>query len=105
MDDDSLEVSGKLDHIAGGMPKYEQAENEVNSLGLPEIFTKITNKILNHFKEEYPQGLPMQGIEVKSTSSFGIEKVYFTGFIIGITAFSKCKNINYNVAERRKFCY
>ena len=74
-----LEVSGKLDHLAGGMPKYDQAVEELKKWQLPEIFTRTTESILAHFKEQYPDGLPEQIIEVKSTSSFGIEKVYATG--------------------------
>lgn len=74
-----LEVSGKLDHLAGGVPKYEEARKEIASLELPDMFTKATDRILDHFQKEYPDGLPEQIIEVKSTSSFGIEKVYFTG--------------------------
>ena len=73
-----LEVSGKIDHLAGGKPKYDEAKKEIESLALPEMFTKATENILDYFKEHYPDGLPQQGIEVKSTSSFGIEKVYFT---------------------------
>lgn len=74
-----LQVTGKIDHLAGGMPRYEEAKKEIESLMLPDMFTKATESILNYFKLNYPNGLPQQGIEVKSTSSFGIEKVYFTG--------------------------
>ncbi len=74
-----LDVSGKLDHLAGGLPKYEEAKKLINEMELPELFSKATERILDFFKKEYPNGLPEQGIEVKSTSSFGIEKVYFTG--------------------------
>src|SRR3990167_7551714 len=71
--EDCLEVSGKLDHLAGGVPKYDEAIKEIEALALPEIFTKATKNIITYFKENYPHGLPEQGIEVKSTSSFGIE--------------------------------
>jgi hypothetical protein len=74
-----LQVTGKLDHLAGGVPRYEEAQKEIEALMLPDMFTKATNNILDYFKTNYPNGLPQQGIEVKSTSSFGIEKVYFTG--------------------------
>lgn len=74
-----IQVTGKLDHLAGGTPKYEEARKEITSLELPELFTRATNQILDYFAKEYPNGLPEQIIEVKSTSSFGIEKVYFTG--------------------------
>lgn len=72
-----LQVSGKLDHLAGGKPDYESA-NQIKELGLPEIFTKATEKIMEYLKNEYPNGLPTQVFEVKSTSSWGIEKVYET---------------------------
>ena len=72
-----LEVSGKLDHIAGGKPDYD-AMSTLKELGLPEIFTKATERIISYFRKEYPEGLPTQIFEVKSTSSYGIEKVYET---------------------------
>lgn len=74
-----LDVSGKIDHLAGGIPKYDEAKKAIDEMELPELFSRATEKILDYFKAEYPDGLPQQGIEVKSTSSFGIEKVYFTG--------------------------
>jgi hypothetical protein len=73
-----FQVTGKIDHLAGGVPHYEEAKHEIKALLLPDMFTRATNQILDYFKENYPNGLPEQGIEVKSTSSFGIEKVYFT---------------------------
>jgi len=79
IDERCLEVSGKLDHLIGGIPRYEEARKEIEALALPPFFTKASQKILNYFKEQYPNGIPEQGIEAKSTSSFGIEKVYFTG--------------------------
>jgi len=58
---------------------YDKAKARIEALELPELFTRATENILKYFAEKYPNGLPEQGIEVKSTSSFGIEKVYFTG--------------------------
>lgn len=77
--DDCVEVSGKLDHLVGGLADYDKAKREIEALALPELFTRASENIINYFKETYPFGIPQQGIEVKSTSSFGIEKVYFTG--------------------------
>lgn len=74
-----MEVSGKLDHLAGGKPDYENAEKIIQEMDLPELFSRATKNILEYFKKEYTNGLPEQGIEVKSVSSFGIEKVYFLG--------------------------
>lgn len=79
MDESSLEVSGKIDHLAGGKPNIELAIKEIESLELPGLFTRATEDILKFFQNKYPDGLPNQGIEVKSTSSYGIEKVYMTG--------------------------
>ena len=69
-----LMVSGYLDHLIGGTPTGVG----IDDLGLPELFARAGQKILRHFQEKYPNGIPEQGIEVKSTSSFGIEKVYYT---------------------------
>lgn len=74
-----IEVTGKLDHLAGGVPNYDKGIEELKSLGLPELFTRASEQIMAHFKSRYPNGLPEQVIEVKSTSSYGIEKVYATG--------------------------
>jgi len=74
-----LQVTGKIDHLAGGIPRYDEAKKEIENLMLPEMFTRATDQILQYFKTNFPNGLPEQGIEVKSTSSFGIEKVYYTG--------------------------
>ena len=77
--DFGIQVTGKIDHLAGGTPNYDKAKEEIKALNLPDLFTRATEQILAYFKKHYPNGLPEQGIEVKSTSSFGIEKVYFTG--------------------------
>ena len=81
--DFGFQVSGKLDYIAGGKVDFTTAKKSIEELALPTLFTKASEKILEYFAKEYPNGLPEQGIEVKSTSSFGIEKVYFTGKALG----------------------
>ncbi len=72
-----LQVTGKLDHLVGGIPRYNEAKHEIEALMLPDMFMRATGQILEYFSKTYPKGLPEQIIEVKSTSSFGIEKVYF----------------------------
>ena len=74
-----LEVSGKLDYIAGGKPDYEKAKNEIDNLMLPDVFKRATENIIAYFKEKYPEGLEEKILEVKSLSSFGFDKVEFTG--------------------------
>lgn len=78
-EDFGLQVTGKLDFIAGGKPEYDSALQGIKELGLPYLFTRATDHILNHFLANYPDGLENHIIEVKSTSSYGIEKVYETG--------------------------
>jgi len=79
----ALQVSGKLDHLVGGVPSYDSAMKEIEALNLPGLFTKATGNILDYFKEKFPEGIEEQGIEVKSTSSYGIEKVYDTKSALG----------------------
>lgn len=73
-----LDISGKLDFVVGGKPNYETARDDMSALGLPDLFNRATDNILDYFKANYPDGLPTQITEVKSTSSWGIEKVYET---------------------------
>ena len=70
---DCLEVSGKLDHIAGSVPVFTQG------MELPDVFGRASLAIMNYFKEKYPNGLEEMILEIKSVSSYGIEKVYATG--------------------------
>ena len=74
-----LEVTGRLDHIAGGMPNYDTALDEIKSLDLPDGINRSAEAILDHFKLNYPQGLDKKIIEVKSLSSFAMDKVERTG--------------------------
>lgn len=78
-----LEVSGRLDHIAGGEIDVEGSLTQIAKLEFPEVFCRGAEAILRHLKEKYKQSLPVQGIEVKSTSSWGIEKVYETNKALG----------------------
>ena len=73
-----LDVSGKLDFVVGGTPKYDEARQAIKTATLPELFIRATDNILDYFEKNYPDGLPTQITEVKSTSSWGIEKVYET---------------------------
>ena len=70
-----LEVTGKLDHIAGGMPNYDTALDDIKALELPEGIQRGAEAILEHFKTNYPNGLDQKIIEVKSLSSFAMDKV------------------------------
>lgn len=67
---DLLEVTGKLDQLAGGKPDWKKAKDEVKQLGLPEFFGKATDAIIKHFADKYPNGLNEIVLETKSCSSF-----------------------------------
>ena len=77
--DGCVEVSGKLDFIAGGKVNYEQAEALVNDFHFPSIFTRAITNVLAYFKANYPDGLDDKILEIKSVSSFGFDKVERTG--------------------------
>lgn len=70
-----LEVTGKADFIAGGVPDITKANLE--ELNMPEVFIKAGANIFNYLLEKYPNGLPEQPLEIKSTSSFMFD-VYST---------------------------
>ena len=77
--DGCVEVSGKLDFIAGGKVNYDQAEALVNDFHFPQMFTRAITNVLEYFKANYPDGLDEKILEVKSVSSFGFDKVERTG--------------------------
>jgi len=69
-----LRVTGRVDFLAGGKPDWQIAEKALEDLQLPEFFGRATKSIITHLKNEYPSGLPVIGLEVKSCSSFMFEK-------------------------------
>lgn len=74
-----IEVSGKLDFIAGGVPKYNEAQEEIDRLilvlELPDVFHQIASNIIEFFKTNYPNGLDEKVLEVKSVATYGFERV------------------------------
>lgn len=74
-----VEVSGKLDFIAGGKVDYAGAEKLLGELHLPDMFTRAIKNTLEYFKAQYPDGLEHKILEIKSVSSFGFDKVERTG--------------------------
>ncbi len=67
---DLIEVTGKIDFLAGGNPDWEKAKAEIEHLGLPEFIHRASENIINYFKEQYPEGMKKVILEMKSTSSF-----------------------------------
>jgi len=68
-----LEVTGKLDYLAGGRPDWEKGKNEIKELGLPDFFDRTINALIKHFESSaifYPDGIKQIVLEIKSCSSF-----------------------------------
>lgn len=65
-----LEVTGKLDFLAGGTPDWDKAKAEIAQMELPEFFGRATSHIVEHLSESYPTGLKEIILECKSCSSF-----------------------------------
>lgn len=65
-----IEVTGKIDFLAGGKPDWEKARVEIENLGLPEFIHRASENIIEHFKKQYPDGMKTIVLENKSTSSF-----------------------------------
>jgi len=70
-----LQVTGKLDFIAGGSPDYEKATSIISSefKWLPQFISRAISQIVIHLKQEYPNGLKNIILEIKSCSSFMFE--------------------------------
>lgn len=78
-----VEVSGRLDFIAGGVPNYDEGQKKIdeliNELEMPPLFHQVTKNFIEILKTEYPNGLDEKVLEVKSVAAFGFEKVEKTG--------------------------
>lgn len=74
-----LNVTGKLDFLAGGKPDWEKSFEEIKELDLPEFFGRATNAIIDYFKKTYPDGMEEIVLEIKSVGSYMFEKYWNTG--------------------------
>lgn len=68
-----LQVTGKLDFLAGGSPDWQKAKEEVQSLGLPEFFGRATDSIIGNFQANFPTGLNQIVLECKSSATIPFE--------------------------------
>lgn len=103
-----LEVSGRLDFIAGGKPRYDDGLEEVNkiisTLNLPPLFSFMSERIVKYFKENYPDGLKEKVLEIKSVAVHGFNRIEKTGKALGghdLQAFHYAKGLNMEAA----ICY
>lgn len=67
--DGLLEVTGRLDHLAGGTPDWKRAKSDIKDFHLPEVIEDTTNLVIETLSEKYPNGLKNIIIEVKSVAS------------------------------------
>lgn len=74
-----LEVTGKADFIAGGMPDFKKAREEISALKLPDVFERGFKNIIDHFEQNYKNGLHTKVLEVKSLSAFMYDALERTG--------------------------
>lgn len=64
-----LEVTGRLDFLAGGKPDWEKSKQEIHSLTLPDFITRKADAIIDNFSQKYPNGLDEIILEIKSAAS------------------------------------
>lgn len=68
--DGLLNVSGKIDFLAGGQPDYGKMRSEMNMYDLPEFVKDLTNKLINSFEANGSEEYKPIVLEIKSCSSF-----------------------------------
>lgn len=80
---DCVDVSGRLDFIAGGVPNYDEGQRKIDELiqelEMPPLFHLVTKNFIEILKAEYPHGLDEKVLEIKSVANFGFERVEKTG--------------------------
>lgn len=73
--DDLLEVSGKSDFIAGGKPNLDSALEFAKLIDMPVFMVEVIEHLVKTLTEKYPDGLGVKPIEIKSVSSFVMNKL------------------------------
>ena len=69
-----MEVTGRLDVLAGGKPDFATAIAELKALDMPQIFVRAAEEMKAYFDTHYPgQILAQKPIEIKSLSAFMFE--------------------------------
>lgn len=76
-----LEVSGKIDFFAGGIPDYDSWKEKLTEgeRYLIQDFMDPIEGVINNFREKYPEGLGDLYLEVKSCSVFIMNAMEATG--------------------------
>lgn len=70
-----LQVTGKLDHMAGGQPDWEKARAEVLNVGLPAIIENASLSIIKQLSERFGnEPLTEIILEIKSLGSYVFDR-------------------------------
>jgi hypothetical protein len=64
-----LEVSGKLDFLAGGKPDFKEVRKFIDETQLPEFFARAAESLVLNIQKKFPDGLETKILEVKSCSA------------------------------------
>lgn len=76
--DTLLRVSGKGDFIAGGQYDPENAKEFLKFLEdseMPEVFIRCFSRVGEYLAKTYPEGIAEMPLEIKSVSSFAMDKL------------------------------
>jgi hypothetical protein len=63
-----LQVTGRLDFLAGGKPDWVKSKADIQDLDLPEFIKIKANAIIDYFSQKYPNGLDEIILEIKSAA-------------------------------------
>ena len=76
-----LEVTGKIDFLAGGIPDYDTWKEKLTEAEtyLIQDFMEPMEAMIENFRQKYPEGLADLYLEIKSCSSFMMNSMEKTG--------------------------
>lgn len=76
--DEWVEVTGRLDFVAGGVPRLVEGL-AMPELELPTVIARAGDEIIEKLRAAFPDGLKHRIVEVKSLSSFMFDALAKTG--------------------------
>jgi hypothetical protein len=79
--DGALWVKGKSDFLIGGTPNFEKARKELVGYPMPDDIKWFFEKIIDDMEVNFTHDIPVSIKEIKSVSSFMMEKVIAKGAI------------------------
>jgi len=79
--DGDVWVKGKSDFLIGGTPDFKRARREMEGYPMPDDIKWFFESVLSDMEENFTEDIPVCIKELKSVSSFMMEKVIKTGII------------------------